>query len=309
MMRLVFIVCISLAIFAQAALADGEYQKTRDGKTTVWNSEPKTGDEATWEGERDSEGYAKGFGTLSWYSTRDGKSTLFARYFGNMVRGKFDGPVNVHAKNQTHYAIFVDGSRMTRWSGGPAPSRAWAKHRALAATKKEKEPEVPAEGPKPTPAAQKVAKAERAETAPAPQAKTKAPQKAQPPTTSSSSGWSEPAEIAKAPAPTKSAESDGSLQLLTGPPNALRDIPPAPEPETAETQPRLTSAEVVDLADGATRSHGLNPAEFERGEPHFNAQDETWSLNYGRSGGEENGRGFSVTIDDKTKGTVFVPAK
>src|SRR4051794_27554627 len=98
---------ISLAALTHAFAADGVYQKTRDGKTTVWNSDPKPGDEATWTGDRDREGYAKGFGTLAWYTMSNAgggraaaaqqKPELFARYFGNMEQGKFDGPVNVHA--------------------------------------------------------------------------------------------------------------------------------------------------------------------------------------------------------------------
>jgi hypothetical protein len=307
MFRFVLILGLSLVFFSGVARAEGEYQKTRDGRTTVWNNEPKAGDEATWSGDRDDEGYAKGFGTLSWYS----KSALFARYFGNMVRGKFDGPVNVHAKNQTHYAVFVDGTRMTRWIAGAAPTRAWAQHRSLAAAKREKEPAAPAEGPAPKPAAMEIAKAEKPEAAPPPKP-VKPPEKAQPPSETLTPPEVVTPDIAsKAPEKkeTAAAATDGSLQLLTGPPTSLRDNPPAPPADAGQTQPRLTNPEVVDLADGATRSHGLSPAAFERGEPSFNAQDETWSVAYGSRGGDENARGFSVTVDDKTKGTVFVPAK
>ena len=100
-------------------------------------------------------------------------------------------------------------------------------------------------------------------------------------------------------------EADNSLQLLTGPPTSLRTTPPAPETEAAQTKPSLTTQEVVDLADGSVRSHGVDPAEFQRGDAKFNAQDGTWNLPYGRGGGDA----FRVTIDDKTKGTVFVPVK
>ncbi len=40
-----------------------------------------------------------------------------------MVRGKFDGSVNVHSNGKTQHAIFVDGKRTSRWARGPAPSR------------------------------------------------------------------------------------------------------------------------------------------------------------------------------------------
>jgi hypothetical protein len=112
-----------------------------------------------------------------------------------------------------------------------------------------------------------------------------------------------------APEKKETTEADHSLQLLTGPPASLRDNPPPSPPTTAEAQPRLTSAEVTELADGSTRSHGLNPAELQRGQPQFIAKDETWSVGYASSSGGETITSFSVTVDDKTKGTVFVPAK
>lgn len=106
-----------------ALAASGEYQRTKNGKTLVWNSEPKSGDVASWSGSKDAEGYAKGFGTLTWYRTRGGKSVVYAEYFGNMVRGKLDGPVNAHSKGKTAHAYFTDGSRTSPWASGAAPSR------------------------------------------------------------------------------------------------------------------------------------------------------------------------------------------
>jgi hypothetical protein len=107
-------------LFAGVALGEGDFQRTKNGKTMVWNSDPKPGDQATWFGDRDSEGYASGAGTLTWYTE---KGTIYGRYFGNMVKGKFDGPVNVHSKGRTAHAVFADGKRMSRWTNGPAPSR------------------------------------------------------------------------------------------------------------------------------------------------------------------------------------------
>src|SRR4051794_39679614 len=106
--------------FAGVIEAAGEYQKTKDGKTTVWNSDPKPGDTSTWFGERDKEGYADGFGTITWYN---GSGTVYARYFGNMVRGKLDGPVNVHTKGRTAHAFFTNGTRTSQWASGPAMTR------------------------------------------------------------------------------------------------------------------------------------------------------------------------------------------
>src|SRR5207253_201554 len=56
-----------LLVFANVALGEGTYQRTRNGKTLVWNNHPKPVDEATWSGTRDQEGYARGLGTLTWY--------------------------------------------------------------------------------------------------------------------------------------------------------------------------------------------------------------------------------------------------
>jgi hypothetical protein len=121
-------VCGALLVFANVAFGDGTYQRTKDGKTLVWNNHPKAGDEAKWSGDRDREGYASGFGTLTWYTARESetgsaKPALYARYWGNMVRGKFNGPVNSHSKRKTDHAIFANGVQTTRWAAGPAPSQ------------------------------------------------------------------------------------------------------------------------------------------------------------------------------------------
>lgn len=147
--RLLF-VCVTLLVSMDVARGDGIYQPTRNGRTLVWNNHPKPGDVATWSGARDREGYARGFGTLTWYAKETGsaKPALYGRYWGRMIRGKFNGPVNVHSKKKTHYAIFDDGARTTRWSTGTAPSGASARWRAIVAKRRIVwEPEAPAEGP------------------------------------------------------------------------------------------------------------------------------------------------------------------
>jgi hypothetical protein len=143
-------VCATLLVLLDVARGEGNYQHTRNGRTLVWNNHPKPGDEATWSGGRDREGYARGFGTLFWYTKETGsaKPALYARYWGRMIRGKFNGPVNVHSKKKKHYAIFDDGARVTRWSIGTAPSGANAKWRAIIARRRiNSEPAAPAEGP------------------------------------------------------------------------------------------------------------------------------------------------------------------
>lgn len=151
--------------FLEVARGEGNYQSTRDGKTLVWNSDPKPGDVATWSGDRDRADYAHGFGRLTWY-TREPESSeprLYARYWGRMVDGKFEGPVNVHAKRKTHHAIFINGIRVTRWTPGTASSRSNAQWRMLVARESRtrqpataepsntksgrEEPEAPAAGP------------------------------------------------------------------------------------------------------------------------------------------------------------------
>jgi hypothetical protein len=122
-LRFRFLICAALLLMATASLAlgaRGAYQTAKDGKTTVWNNNPRPGEAAEWSGARDHEGYATGFGTLTWFNA---KGTVYARYYGNMVQGKFDGPVNVHSKGKTGHALFVAGGRTTPWATGPAPSR------------------------------------------------------------------------------------------------------------------------------------------------------------------------------------------
>src|SRR5260370_31679556 len=131
-------------MFASVAFGEGTYQRTKDGKTIVWNNDPKPGDAAAWFGDRDGEGYATKVGTLTWYTAN---GAVFARYFGNMVRGKFEGMVNVHIKGRTDHAVFVDGQRTTRWAAGRAPSFGVAQSRARPAAKPAVAPGAPPRGP------------------------------------------------------------------------------------------------------------------------------------------------------------------
>jgi ketosteroid isomerase-like protein len=97
-------VCSALLLFASEAYGAGSYQRTRDGKALVWNASPKRGEEATWSGKRDKNGFAVGSGTLTWYrvvptietgslipDTRH--AVVVNRYSGRMVHGKFKGAV------------------------------------------------------------------------------------------------------------------------------------------------------------------------------------------------------------------------
>jgi ketosteroid isomerase-like protein len=135
-MRSLF-VCSALLLFASAAYGAGSYQRTRDGKTLVWNDSPKRGEEATWSGKRDKNGFAAGSGTLTWYKVQptivtgshipDSRyAAVINRYSGKMVRGKFKGAVAyVDANGKRLQATFVNGGKrpVTQQTATPTPER------------------------------------------------------------------------------------------------------------------------------------------------------------------------------------------
>src|SRR6266581_3975368 len=117
-------VCSALLLFASVAYGAGSYQRTRDGKTLVWNDSPKRGEEATWSGKRDKNGFAAGSGTLTWYKVEptivtgsnipDARryAVVINRYSGKMVRGKLKGAVTyVDANGKRLQATFVKGGK------------------------------------------------------------------------------------------------------------------------------------------------------------------------------------------------------
>ena len=95
----------ALILFASVVFG-GSYQRTRDGQTLVWRDVPSRGDEATWSGKRDENGFATGSGVLTWYKSAPtivtGSNILDTRryavvinhYSGTMVHGKFKGAVS-----------------------------------------------------------------------------------------------------------------------------------------------------------------------------------------------------------------------
>ena len=78
----------------------GQYQRTKDGRTLVWNEDHKSGDLVSWSGKHDADDYATGYGTLTWYTTEDTLETgsnpprksytVSSRVSGTMVKGKFE---------------------------------------------------------------------------------------------------------------------------------------------------------------------------------------------------------------------------
>ena len=127
-------VCSALLLFASVAYGAGSYQRTRDGKTLVWNDSPKRGEEATWSGRRDKNGFAAGSGTLTWYQVEptivtgsnipDARryAVVISRCSGKMVEGKFEGAVTyVDANGKRLQATFVNrGKRPAKRNLSPA---------------------------------------------------------------------------------------------------------------------------------------------------------------------------------------------
>jgi len=294
--------------FASGLFAAGEYQQTKGGRTTVWNNDPKPGDEAAWSGDRDRQGYATGFGTLTWYSGPKRtvkqlgilsvtKANIYARYYGNMVRGKFSGPVNVHVKGKTNNAIFIDGVRTTVWESGRTPSWATPSEFVDEAKPEAEEPAAPAEGPD-SKADGRIKKEEvRLQTSETASSKSR-------PT----------ASVGKS-----KDDVDESLRTLVGPPSVLHakldtavsSVVEKKEEPRDSTEPRLTKEQVADRADAEARTRGYNPAEYGRTDPDYNQADKIWSVNYERQQPDESesAQRFSVTVDDKTNGIVFVLGK
>ena len=116
-------VCIALLLLAHS-VSGGVYQRTKDGKTLVWNNYPGPNDRAVWSGKRDAQGYAIGNGTLTWYTTSEKFQTgshlpasrhavVVSRYTGKMVRGKLDGAVlNVESDGKQRQLKFVNGIKV-----------------------------------------------------------------------------------------------------------------------------------------------------------------------------------------------------
>ena len=216
-MKIPSLICLAAAVcLTNFAIAGGGYQKAQDGKTLVWNSNPQSGDSATWSGKRDSSGYAIGRGTLTWFHMQKKivtgsnlplpKYSAIASYTGEMVRGKLNGAiVATDANGKKFHGTYVAGRR-TKWNAGVAkgtspPNEPLMRRGELV--------EPPAQGP----------------IEPAPQAAT-APATGVPPTSEKPNG-----------------EFDDSLRSLVGPPNGMR-----PNPETDARSTWITPFDCITLA-------------------------------------------------------------
>ncbi len=90
-----------LALLITGTAFAGRYERTKDGRTRVWNENPKPGDLVTWSGARDAKGYATGYGTVTWFRPQNEVETgshiarerhyiVARRESGMMVQGKFE---------------------------------------------------------------------------------------------------------------------------------------------------------------------------------------------------------------------------
>jgi ketosteroid isomerase-like protein len=221
-------VCSALLLFASVAYGAGSYQRTRDGKTLVWNDSPKRGEEATWSGKRDKNGFAAGSGTLTWYKVEptivtgsnipDARryAVVINRYSGKMVRGKLKGAVTyVDANGKRLQATFVNGGKrpVTQQTATPTPERTPAPATPTP---------TPAPEQSPSPAAQETPTAvpqQMATLAPEQTATRTSEQQARQPDAKST--------IVPIPTPP-----DDSLRSLTAPPLALPKPPPTLDAQT-----------------------------------------------------------------------------
>jgi hypothetical protein len=84
--------------------------------------------------------------------------------------------------------------------------------------------------------------------------------------------------------------------------------PQAPMPPTASSSPahpRLTTAEVIQLADLEARRQGYALGEYQRPQVHYTTADDEWSISYDQKSADGIlGKHFSVSVEDKTKKTL-----
>jgi hypothetical protein len=281
-------------MFAGHAFGDGAYQRTDDRrKTLVWNNDPEPGDAAEWTGKRDSEGYAEGPGTLTWFRTQKAFATgsniagdrkvPISRYTGTMEHGKFVGAVTTIDHGKTYYGRFVDGQRKGNWSLGPVvakatnvesaaepegPKKASASEPKVAVAKKVEspaepkisqatEPEPPTEGP--DEASPEVRSQKSEVSAP----KTSTPLIAQ------ASEESESATPRQQPVTRKSALAPGAVRAVEQPsrqidkkvekPNEAK-VKKTPKSEEPKAEPTIVEREIESPAEGP-RSAGAEESQ------------------------------------------------
>ena len=234
-------VCSALLLFASVAYGAGSYQRTRDGKTLVWNDSPKLGEEATWSGKRDKNGFAAGSGTLTWYKVEptivtgsnipDARryAVVINRYSGKMVQGKLKGAVTyVDANGKRLQATFVNGGKRSVNRPPHAEQTPTPTPQQTATPTPERTPAPATPTPTPAPEQSPSPAAQETPTAVPQQTATLAPE--QTATRTSEQQARQPdAKSTIVPIPTPP---DDSLRSLTAPPLALPKPPPTLDAQT-----------------------------------------------------------------------------
>jgi hypothetical protein len=226
--------CGGLLLLASTSFAQGEYQQAKDGKTLIWNGTPKPGETATWDGDRDKENYATGFGALTWYTA---KGKVYGLYYGNMVHGKLEGPVNVHTNGRTAHAYFADGGRVTGWARGPAPSKMAVPEEAIV-EKRKVQAEKEAAAAKRTAEAEKKAKIEAEKVRPVEETVTKPEVKTEDRVQKSevSSAEKAPSEVVKKESESTVAEKRSEAPTTASPARAFDEPTPIPAASEIRSQ-------------------------------------------------------------------------
>lgn len=278
----------ALCLSASLALAEGAYQRTKDGKIKVWNPSPKPSDVATWSGSRDKEKFGTGEGTLTWYrlERKYGLGTSLAvqkeipvvRYTGTMVRGKLEGTViAVEADGQPRHATFAGGARTTEWvdgdassgsEGAPLPTTAQAPGAAALPSSSPATPAIPkaqkVEQPAPL---HPMAQIPTTESSPAPKTakaeKTPSPVKAavanQPNRVAAASTPNKkPAEQTVVETAKSTASRDTSVELAPKPPSVVQRTPRPALPQPIADAPSAVPDFPVSPGQGPGTSMALN---------------------------------------------------
>jgi hypothetical protein len=208
--RRFFVPATLLALSFTVTAVAGQYQRTRDDKTLVWNEDHKRGELVSWSGKRDADGYATGYGTLTWYAPEDRLETgsnlpreqprVLSRVTGTMVHGKFE---EAPPKATTQGTIEPAQPKKRGWLSSIFKPRA-----------------------KPTPAP--------VEPTPKPRRRSSSHIEATPPEESPA-----PTNAEASPTPSSGAAND-SLDSLMHAPSSLKLNSPTPSPSAAISSPAAT---------------------------------------------------------------------
>jgi ketosteroid isomerase-like protein len=232
-------VCGALLLFASVAYGAGSYQRTRDGQTLVWNDSPEAGEEATWAGKRDKDGFATGPGILTWYIVEPvivtGSNILDTRRYavvisrcsGKMVRGKFKGAVTyVDANGKILYVTSVNEANPS----SPRQKTTRARTRGMTATRT----------------------AEQTPTPPSQQTVMQTPERTSAPATPEPAPEQSPSPIVEEPQTAVPAETLAARGMAT----------PPPEQQARQPDARSTTAPTPTRSDDSLRSRSERPLDL-----------------------------------------------